>query len=872
MGPSALKPVTGAAASPPGARGPDGPGGGRPNNLPAPLTSFVGRDEEMRALSRLLGGSPPAARLITLTGAGGVGKTRLALEAGARLLGSPPFPDGTWLVELASLGDGRRLPQVVATIFGLQEGLDRPFAEVVVDALRPRGLLLVLDNCEHLIQPCAELADAVLRACPRVAILATSREPLGIVGETTRRVPSLTRPDSRARPPLERLRECEAVRLFSERAEAASADFRLSEQNAAAVVQICERLDGIPLALELAAARVRALSVEQIATRLDEAFGPGDSPGGEGRFSLLVDGARTAPPRQRTLEATVAWSYDLLSADERCLFDRLAVFVGSFTLEAAEAVCGFDGGDATTSLLVRLVEKSLVLAEDGPDGAKTYRMLETIRQFAAARLREAGQPAAIRERHCQWYVRLAEDAEQHLRWRPLPWHVRARWMCRLQWEFPNVRAAWQWTLEGAGSVEDGLRLGAALFPFIYSVGYLSEGRDSLATLLARGRGAEPTRARALALSAAAKLAAHHGDDAAARPLAEEYLALPERLQTPQATALVHNALGLSALREQDFPRARAHVDRALAESRACGDEQSTSLYLTYLATVADGEGRPAEARELYEQALSAGHAVDFPITIGLALGGLARLAGAEGDRARARALYERALGALRDMGAMPQIALMLVALGLLAVEDADASTARARLGESLELAAALGHREALVAVLEGIAIGLVAVGRRQRTAAQAALRLLGAAAGLRAGGRLPPPLEAAEVALAVARRALGAGPAEALLAEGRALPLGEVSALARAALPDVADEGQRPDPSAPALTRREWEVVALLGRGFSNRQIAEALVLAERTVEMHVSNVLAKLGVASRAQVALWYQSRAVAADVPAAAPRRPGG
>jgi predicted ATPase/DNA-binding CsgD family transcriptional regulator len=846
--------------------------GGAPNNLPAALTSFVGRGAEVPALVRLLEG-PPAARLLTLTGSGGVGKTRLALEVAARLLG-PAFPDGAWLVELAPLGDGRRLPQVVAAVLGLHEGPDRSFADVLVDALRPRGLLLVLDNCEHLVEPCAELADTLLRLCPRVAILATSREPLGVAGETVRRVPSLASPDPRALPPLARLRECESVRLFVERAVAADGQFQLTERNAAAVAQICERLDGIPLALELAAARVPALSVEQIAARLGEALGPAAG------FRLLADGRRTAPPRQRTLEAAVAWSYDLLRADERRLFERLAVFAGGWTLEAAEAVCGAaeDEGQPAASgeppapvleLLVRLVEKSLVLAEDGPDGAKRYRLPEPIRQFAAGRLRASGQESAIRGRHCRWCVRLAEEGEQHMRWLSLPWAARVRFVLSLDREFPNLRTAWQWVLDGGGRVEDGLRLVAALFPFFYSVGYLSEGRECLAALLAADRAAEPSRARALALSAAAKLAANHGDDAAALPLAEEYLALPAALRAPTADALVHNALGLAALREGDFARARSEVGESLAETRAAGDLQTAPLYLTYLAAVAEAEGQPDEARAIYEQALSDGRAVDFPIAIGLALGGLARLAAAEGARDRARALYEEALGALRDLGAMPQIALMLVALGHLAIEDDDPVRARARFAEGLDLATASGQREALVAALEGVAVGLIAGGRAPRRPTEQALRLLGAAAGLRAGRRLPPPPPAVESALVRARRTIGVTPGDGLLAEGRHLALGEAAALARAALDEVAGEAR--DPATPALTRREWEVAALLARGLSNRQIGEALVVAERTVEMHVSNILAKLGLASRAQVALWAVGQGLP-DRRADAPGRAGG
>jgi non-specific serine/threonine protein kinase len=799
---------------------------------------------------------------VTLTGAGGVGKTRLALEIATELLrvgaaGDPsgaPFPDGAWLVELAPLGDPRRLPQAVAAVFGLQEEPGRGYAEVLQDALRPRRLLLVLDNCEHLVQASAELAHALLRACPGVSVLATSREPLGIAGETTRRVPSLACPDARSLPTPERVRGYEAARLFVERAAAAGGDFGLSARNAAAVAQICERLDGIPLALELAAARTRALSVEQIAARLDD------------RFRLLAEGSRTAPPRQQTLEAAVAWSYDLLGEDERRLFRRLSVFSGGWTLEAAEAICADPGPAASgdvLDLLARLVDKSLVLAEPGPGGAKWYRLLETIRQFTADRLRAAGEDRPIRERHFEWYVGLAEEADRVVRWAPnLPWPARQEWQVRLGWEHGNLRAAYQWAMDGDGDdVRAGLRMGAALYAFFYATGYLSEGREWLAGLLARDRAAPPSRARARALSVAAKLAAHHGDDAAGQALAEEYLALPEALQEPAVTGIALNALSIAALRQGNLRVARDYVTAALSLARG-SPEAGTSLYLPYLAAVAEAEGRLDEAQRVYEAALSEGRAADFRVTVGLALDGLARIAHARGERERARRLYEEALGALREIGAMPQSALLLVALGHLALEDRDVTQARARFGEGLDLATVLGYRESLVAALEGVAALHMAVAPRHGLSVDPALRLLGAAAGLREGPRLHPPAEAARAALAQARGTVGEERADALLAEGRILGPDGAAQAARGALQALARHTPRlPDAATPTLTPREREVAALLARGYSNPQIAEALVIGKRTAEMHVSHLLAKLGLASRAQVAVWAVERGFLED-----------
>jgi predicted ATPase/DNA-binding CsgD family transcriptional regulator len=834
-----------------------------PSNIPVPLTSFVGREQELAELGRLLSGVPPAARLVTLTGSGGVGKTRLALQIASELLRARDFPDGAWLVELAPLADPLRLAQVVAAVFALQEEPGRTFTDVLVDALRARRLLLVLDNCEHLADACAELAHALLSACPGVTILATSREPLRLTGEVLRRVLSLERPDPRNPPPLERLRQYEAVRLFADRAAAASAEFEVTEHNAAAVVQVCGRLDGIPLALELAAARMRALTVDQIAARLDNCF------------RLLGKGSRVAPPRQQTLEATVAWSYDLLHEDEQRLFRRLAVFAGGWTLEAAESVCAtVEPGGSVLDLLAQLIEKSLVLAEDGPDGGKWYRLLETIRQFAIERLRACGEEEEIRERHFQWYLELSKGADRTIRWTPgIPWQIKQGWLVRLGWEYANLRAAYQWALKTMTRTQPGLRLATALFTFFWTTGYLSEGRDWLATLLARDAGAPPTALRAWALSVAAKLASHHGDDAAGQPLAREYLGLPASLWTDPAGAQVHTALGLAALREGDLLRARAHATTALNLARV-GDKVSAPLYVTYVAAVAHAEGQLDEAQALYEQALAEGRTDDFPLPIGLALDGLARIARERGDRRRARALYEEALGLLSAIGAMPQMALLLVALGHLDLEDGNVVQARSRLGEGLQLASTLGQRDALVVALEGVALLLTRPGVRERGAMDRALRLLGAIAALREGTRLPPPTEAARQASTHARSAVGDARAEALMAEGRALAREQAVEQAKAALAEGGSAGSGlTDSAASSLTRREREVAILLARGCSNHQIADALVIGKRTAEMHVGHLRAKLGLASRAQVAVWaVQHGLVDAEsgVPAPTPSAP--
>ena len=370
-----------------------------PNNLPRELTSFVGREREVDEVRRLL----VTTRLLTLTGSGGVGKTRLSQRVAADL--GPSFPDGIWLVELAGLGDPSLLAQVVASVLGVREQPGRALLDTLIDVLRPRTCLLLLDNCEHLVEACAALADSLLRACPGLILLATSREPLGIAGETVWRVPPLTMPDASGdaatSDDTSALAQYEAVRLFEERARAALPAFTLTGQNGPAVAQICRRLDGIPLAIELAAARVRGVAPEQLADRLDD------------RFRLLTGGSRTALARHQTLRALVDWSYELLSEPERVLFCRLSVFAGGWTLDAAEEVCSGGGIEPADilGLLLQLVDRSLVLAEEQPIQAGglspvRYRLLETLRQYGAEKLRDTGDALVLRTRHLDWSPRL----------------------------------------------------------------------------------------------------------------------------------------------------------------------------------------------------------------------------------------------------------------------------------------------------------------------------------------------------------------------------------------------------------------------------------------------------------------------------------
>ncbi|MDQ5827477.1 MAG: AAA family ATPase, partial [Chloroflexota bacterium] len=390
-----------------------------PHNLPIRLSSFIGREKELAELRRLLESN----RLLTLTGAGGCGKTRLALAAADELVET--FEDGVWLVDLAPLADPSLVPQAVASTLGVREQPGRSPTETLSDYLASKKVLLVLDNCEHLIEACAELAESLLRSCPELWVLATSREALGVAGEVAWPVPSLALPDLRRTPNIEGLSRYESARLFVERTEAVKPTFSLTEQNAPSVVKICYRLDGIPLAIELAAARTKVLSVEQISERLDDCF------------RILAAGSRTTIPRQRTLHATMDWSHELLSEQERALFRRLSVFAGGFSLEATESVCAGEDLEhyGVLELLSHLVDKSLIMVAE-QDGEARYRLLETVRQYGREKLDESGEEAELGRRHAGYFVGLAEKAE-----RELSGPDQARWLTLMETEHDNLRAA-----------------------------------------------------------------------------------------------------------------------------------------------------------------------------------------------------------------------------------------------------------------------------------------------------------------------------------------------------------------------------------------------------------------------------------------------
>jgi predicted ATPase len=603
----------------------------RRQNLPIQVTSFVGREAETLEVQGLL----TRTRLLTLTGTGGCGKTRLALQVAGDQVDA--YPDGVWFVDLAPLADAALVPGAVAAALSVREEPGRPIHETLLDRVRSRRLLLVLDNCEHLVEACARLVDGLVRAGPDVRVLATSREPLGIAGEVVWRVPSLPVPDA-ARSLRDGadlvvdLSRSAASRLFLARAAAAHPTWRLTERNAPAVARVCQRLDGMPLAIELAAARVRALSVEQIADRLDD------------RFRLLTGGSRTALPRQQTLRATLDWSHDLLSEAERALVRRLSAFAGGWTLEAAEAVCA-DGsvppGDVL-DLLAGLVDKSLVVPEEH-EGEVRYRLLETIRQYAERKRLDAGEEAAVGARHRDWYLELAERADE-----PVHGPEQRRWLERLERDHDNLRAALGWCL-GAGQAEPGLRMASALFFFWYYRGHQREAAGWFKDLLALSQGSiDDPRLRA---------------------------ARSRAIATAGWVRVVWTALGLAA------PAA----EEAVATLRSLGERSGLVTALITLGTCRVGEGRHAEARELFEEALAVARRASLQAAAGHAASFLAGLAFDLGDLVAARSRYEEMLAHMRDAGGPSGIALALEWLGRVALVSGQPHVAGARYAEALSI-------------------------------------------------------------------------------------------------------------------------------------------------------------------------------------------
>jgi predicted ATPase/class 3 adenylate cyclase len=725
-----------------------------PNNLPRQLSSFVGREAEIEAAEARMAGST----VLTLTGPGGVGKTRLALEIGAHLVAS--YPDGVWLVELASVTDGELVDDAVAAALRVKQRPNVEIVDALVEAIAERRMLLVLDNCEHLVEPIVTMADELIRRCPQLQVLATSREGLGMAGESLLPVPSLSLPDAeRADADLEAIGECDAVRLFVDRARATLPSFTLTDANVAAVAQICRRLDGIPLAVELAAARVRSLPPGQIAARLDD------------RFRLLTGGSRTALPRHRTLRAAMDWSFDLLSEPEQAILPRLSVFAGSFSLDAAEAVASgapVEAGDVL-DLLGHLVDRSLLVAEEHPSEAR-FRMLETIRDYAQERLSESGQAAERYARHRDWFTGLVESARSAF----LSGPVQPEWVRRLAADHDNLRAALRWTHEDPDGVDAELSLATGLWRFWEVRGDLEEGSAWLERAVAR-LGGEVSARRAAALTGAGVLAAHRGDYARAAAFHDASLMLHRELGDPLAVAAACNNLASVAVERSDLQRARDLYAEAAELTREHGDSAAAAYTLINLADLTARMGEVDEADRLFNQSIALFEERGDQWGIAHASTRLALAARRRGDHGTARVRFEDALAIHRRSGDRHGEARVLANLADVAADGGDPARAEALYQESLVLRTDLGDRIGMATVLERLAG--VAEDRPARAAA-----LIGGAAAIREA--IGAPLSSAGVArvdqfLASLHRSVGPAAVQEALDGGRSAPLSVT--LARAA-------------------------------------------------------------------------------------------
>jgi predicted ATPase/DNA-binding SARP family transcriptional activator/DNA-binding NarL/FixJ family response regulator len=830
---------------PAGGPQPEEPSSAGRHNLPAGRTSFIGRERELVEVKRALA----MTRLLTLTGVGGSGKTRLALEVAGDLVGA--YPDGVWLAELAPLADPGLVPQAVARALGVKEQPGQPLTDTLAETLRTKRTLLVLDNCEHLLDGAARLVDALLDSCPHLRILATSREALGIAGEVRWTVPSLSMLDPQSADTVEELERSESARLFVERASARRPGFSLTPDNTQAVAQICHRLEGIPLAIELAAARVGALSIKQISERLTDSL------------KLLTGGDRTQVPKQRTLRGTLDWSHELLSTNEKKLFGRLSVFAGGWTLEAAEEV-GADGsieGSDVLDLLGRLVDKSLVVAEAEAQGAVRYRMLEPIRQYARERLEESEEAEAIQRRHAEFFLALAEEAEPEVEG-----PQQAAWLERLEAEHDNLRAALSWSLERGEEAELGLRVAGALGQFWYLRGYFGEGRRWLEEALAKASPAS-TAARANALHRLSFLAYLQGDLDRAQEASEEGLKLEGVEQfwniadRRSAAAGLRLMLGIVASVRGDSERAIQLYEESLALSRKVGDKRGIADNLLLLGIEMRSWGNFEKARDLLEEGMVVAREVGDPELLAAFLNQLCDTFVLQGDLERATVVGEKAVAICREQNHRILLSDALCNLGWAALLRGDPGRATTLYAESLELKRELGENPLLVKLtvalpetLDGLACVAVARGETER-----AVRLFGATRALHEQVRdhLTLAREYAalrEPYLADTHSQLSEEAWEAAFTEGRAMGFEE-------AVEYALSEEERPSSlvttpeqisstaHTPALTRRERQVASLVAHGLTNHQIASELMLSEHTVHHHVTNVLKKLNLRSREQV-----------------------
>jgi predicted ATPase/DNA-binding CsgD family transcriptional regulator len=850
--------------------------------LPAPLSRFIGRERELDAILLALQQS----RLVSLTGPGGCGKTRLALEAAHAF--TRAGGEHAWFVELAALLDPKLLPATVASAVELREYAEHSPLEMLLENLSRQSGLLILDNCEHLVEACARFAQTILAACPRIVMLATSREALSLSGEQIIQVPPLAFPDPDRLPASEELEQYDAIRLFLERARTGGASLAVTERNALALARICHQLDGMPLALELAAARTQILPLEDLAARLEQSF------------RLLTGGSRTALPRQQTLQATIAWSYGLLSEQERILFARLSVFAGSFSLSGAEAICASEElvREEILELLSRLISKSLVHVLNRESQAR-YRLMETVRQYASEKLAEAGEARELHRRHATFFLTFIQKAEPYLRSAE-----RRAWLPRLEQEHDNLRAAMRRALE-QGERELALQLMGHLAWFWYFRGHLSEARQWYETTLATLSDQQPTVGKATSFFGAGALAWVQGEYTLARIRLGESARLWRALGDTGKLSYALTLLGLVTALNGDYEQAlsfqqesielfRTVEDRwglALAlywlgdtwrlqhqnekaitfyqESRehfrATGDRWGVALALQGLGAVAYRQQNDALASVHLEECLALRRQEGDQWLIAQTLVTLGHVIHRQGDSSRAQALFEEGMAVYRPLGDLRGSATALQQLATLALEQDAYEQAASYLQECLLISQKQGHRRSLARCLRGLAQVAAAQGDQLQ-----ATRLLGAAERLHVEGDPSPaqpswkaylPLLAGTDSLLDEQAIQAAWEEGASLTVEQALDYALANSSAQSAKPSsarpaelredrpVARSQESPEhlPASATLSKRELEVLRLIVEGKSNRAIAQVLGITEKTVINHVTAIFNKTGCANRA-------------------------
>jgi len=815
-------------------------------NLPAQVSRFIGRETELTEVRALVTGS----RLVTLTGAGGAGKTRLALQVAAGLLDGTG--DGVWFADLAPLHDPDLVAVTVADVLGIRRQPGRPVPDTLVEAVGERSLLVVLDNCEHLIGACAKLADALLRGCPNLALLATSREPLGIGGEYVYRVPSLAVPADGA--DAGAIRASEAVRLLEDRAAAQGAPLAPDDETAAVAGRICRRLDGIPLAIELAAARLRVLPPAELEARLDE------------RFALLTGGSRAGLPRQRTLRAMVDWSWELLTGAERAVLARLSVFAGGFELAAAEAVAADPAATAdepvaagepappsqtvspgeVVGLLGALVDKSLVQFDHrGTTGPGRYRLLETVRQYAAERLDALGPAAAeaVRIAHRDYYLALAEAAAPRL-----VTAGQGGWLDRLDAELGNLRVAIAVSVPPADP-EPGLRLATSLRVYWKVRGHAAEGASVLRALLDAPAAREATLSRARALAAAANLQMQVGGDATIEDYCQEALVIADAAGDDHLVADLLRERAWALMRQARPGAALPLIESGLSLARRLGEPHLTALLLSAQTQAAYAAGDNAGAARYAAEALRLFRQAGDELQAGLLLGNLGYYEGAAGDLDAARRHLAESLDIARAFDDRSGVVFGTFNLGLAEYLGGSLAAAWSLFAESFDRARRAGMKVQMAYALLGLALA-----SRSEADPRWSARLHGAAD--QAFADLGHAVESLEARLASQdrerlRAEIGTEAFDTDYAAGRALDPASAARQARRG-PRAVPSQAVPADDASVLTPRELDVLKLVAQGLSNPDIARRLSLSEHTVHRHLANILRKLNLSSRTAAAAW--------------------